>query len=121
MTGFLRRLTVAKFLFIYRNSATPTAPPSPEEMQAFLGLWGDWFQKFGPAIVDGGDGLKPHGRVLKPGGIVSDGPYVEAKEVIGGFSVIQAEDYDAAVVIARDCPINRIGGAIEIREFAGYT
>lgn len=113
--------TVAKYLFIYRNPAEPTAPPSPEEMQAFLGLWGDWFQKFGAAIVDGGDALKGTGRVLNPSGVVSDGPYVEAKEVIGGFSVIQADDYEGAVAAARECPISKIGGAIEIREFAGYT
>ncbi len=110
-----------KFLFIYHDPVEPRTPPSPEEMQAFLGLWGAWFQQFGPAIVDGGDGLMPTGRVLKPGGIVSDGPYVESKEVIGGYSVVQADTYDAAVAIARECPISKAGGTIEIREFAGYN
>ncbi len=82
---------------------------------------GQWFEKFGPSIVDGGDGLLPTGRVLQPTGVVSDGPYVEAKEMIGGYSVIQAETYEAAVEIARECPISKIGGAIEIRELAGYA
>jgi hypothetical protein len=54
-------------------------------------------------------------------GLVTDGPYVEAKEVIGGFSVVQADDYDAAAAIARECPIARVGGAVEVREFAGYN
>jgi hypothetical protein len=112
---------VAKFLFIYRDPAKPVAQPSPEEMQAFLGMWGEWFQKFGSWIVDSGDGLKPSGKVLKAGGTVTDGPYVEAKEVIGGFTVVQADDYDGALTMARECPIAKIGGAIEIREFAGYT
>jgi hypothetical protein len=112
---------MAKFMLLYRNPAEPAKPPSPEERQAFLGLWNEWFQKFGGAILDGGDGLKPGGRVLKPGGIVTDGPYVEAKEVIAGYSVIQAEDHEGAVAIARECPIARIGGAIEIREYAGYN
>lgn len=110
-----------KFLFVYRSPATAATPPSPEEMQAFLGMWGGWFQKFASAMVDGGDGLKPERRVLKPGGIVTDGPYVVAKEVIGGYSVVEAVDYDAAVAIARECPIAIAGGAIEIREFAGYN
>ncbi len=112
---------MAKYLFIYRNPSEVTAPPSPEEMQKVLQQWGAWFQKFGAAIVDGGDGLKPDGRMLKAGGIVSDGPYVEAKEVIGGFTIVQADDYDGALVIARECPLSLAGRTIEIREFAGYS
>ena len=73
------------------------------------------------ASETGGDALLPTGRVLKPGGEVVNGPYVEAKEVIGGFSVVEAEHYEAAVEIAKGCPIAKIGGAIEIREFAGYN
>jgi hypothetical protein len=112
---------MAKFMFVYRDSATPKAPPSPEEMQGFLAMWGDWFKKFGAAILDGGDGLKPTGKVLKAGGVVSDGPYVESKEVIGGYSVVQADTYEGAVAIAKECPIAKVGGTIEIREFAGYN
>ncbi len=112
---------MVKYMLIYRDSAEPRNPPSPEEMQGFLAMWGQWFEKFGPSIVDGGDGLLPTGRVLKPTGVVSDGPYVEAKEMIGGYSVVQADSYEAAVEIARECPIVKIGGAIEIRELAGYA
>ncbi len=112
---------MAKFLLLFRDSAEPRSQPSPEEMQSFLAMWGDWFQQFGPKILDGGDALLPTGRVLKPGGEVANGPYVEAKEVIGGYSVIDAEHYEGAVEIAKACPIVKIGGAIEIREFAGYN
>ncbi len=112
---------MAKFMLIYRNDAQPSTPPSPEEMQAFLGLWAQWFEKFPGAITDGGDGLKPTGRVLKAGGLVNDGPYVEAKEVIGGYSIVQADDYEGAVEIARACPMAAVGGDIEIRELAGYN
>ena len=55
---------------------------------------------------------------LVKAGIVTDGPYVEAKEVIASFSIIQADNYDAAVAIARECPPGHI---IEIRELAGYA
>jgi len=112
---------MAKFMLIYRDPATPQTPPAPEEMQAFLAMWGEWFQKCGAAILDGGDALKPTGKVLKAGGVVSDGPYAESKEVIGGYSVVQADNYEGAVAIARECPIARVGGAIEIRELAGYN
>jgi hypothetical protein len=108
---------MAKFLFIYREPTESRTRPSPEEMQALQAAWYGWMQKFGASIVPGGDGLKPTGRLLKAG-IVTDGPYVEAKEVIVSFAVIQADDYDAAVAIARECPP---GHTIEIREFAGYA
>jgi hypothetical protein len=107
---------MAKFLFIYRHSTDPRSRPSPEEMQALAGQWHAWMQKFGASIV-GGDGLKPSGRLVKAG-IVTDGPYVEAKEVIASFSIIQADNYDAAVAIARECPGDN---AIEIRQMGGYA
>ena len=58
---------MAKFLLIYRDSTEPRTQPSPEEMQGFLAMWGEWFQQFGPKILDGGDALLPTGRVLKAG------------------------------------------------------
>jgi hypothetical protein len=112
---------MAKFMLIYRDPAEPSQPPSPEEMQGFLAMWGEWFQQCGPSIVDGGDALNPTGRVLRAGGVVTDGPYVEGKEILGGYSVVQADSYEAALEIAKLCPIAKIGGQIEIREFAGYN
>ena len=108
---------MAKFLFIYRESTARRAKPPPEEMQAMAAAWGVWLQKFSPAMLPGGDGLKHTGRVLKAG-LVTDSPYVEAKEIIVSFSIIQADNYDAAVAIARACPP---GHTIEIRELAGYA
>ena len=108
---------MAKFLFIYRESTDRGARPSPEEMQALGAAWGKWLQKYSSAIVPGGDGVKHSGRVLRSG-IVTDGPYVEVKEIIVSFAIIQADNYDAAVAIARECPP---GHTIEIREFAGYA
>ena len=112
---------MAKFLFVYRESTDPRAKPSPEEMQALGAAWGTWMQQFSSAIV-GGDGLKRTGRVLKAG-LVTDGPYVEAKEVIASFSIIQADNYDAALAIVRECPAaaGSSGWSIEIREMFGYA
>lgn len=108
---------MAKFLFIYREPTEGQARPSPDEMQALQQAWYAWMQKFNSAILPGGDGLKPSGRIVKAG-LVSDGPYVEAKEIIVSFTIIEAADYDAAVAIARECPP---GHTIEVREFAGYA
>jgi hypothetical protein len=106
-----------KFLFIYRESTEPHTKPSPEEMQALQAGWYAWMQKYSSAILPGGDGLKHSGRVLK-GGLVTDGPYVEAKEIVVSFGIMQADNYDAALAIARECPP---GHTIEIRQLAGYV
>jgi hypothetical protein len=72
-------------------------------------------------IVDGGDGLKETGKVVKGGGIVTDGPLMEAKEILGGYSIIEAASYDRAVAIAHECPSVLFGGSVEIRELAGFN
>jgi|SRR6185312_9150611 len=108
---------MAKFLFLYRESTESRAKLSPEEMQALGGQWYAWMQKFSASILPGGDGLKPSGRLIKSG-LVTDGPYVEAKEIVVSFTLIAAASYDAAVAIARECPP---GHTIEIRELAGYA
>ena len=113
---------MAKFLFIYRESTESRPKPSPEEMQALQAAWYAWMQKFSSAIGAGGDGLKHSGRVLKAG-LVTDGPFVEAKEIIVSFGVIQADNYDAALAIVRECPAAAAssGWSIEIREMFGFA
>lgn len=115
---------MAKFLFIYRNPAEQDAsPPSPEMMQAILAAWGDWMAKVakGGNLIDGGDGLHPTGKIVRPGGLVSDGPFIEAKDLVGGYSLIQADSYDKAVEFAKICPILAHGGTVEVRELAGFN
>lgn len=112
---------MTKYLFIYRTP-TQAAPkqPSPDEMQAMFAQWRVWKEKFKQNILDVGDALKPGGKVLKAGA-VTDGPFIEAKEVLGGYSIVQAETYDQALDVARSCPMTFMPGAsIEIREMAGF-
>lgn len=114
-----------KFLFVYRGNAAEAASfqPSPEQMQALMASWGAWIEKFMKSgqMVDPGDALQHTGKVLRPGGVVTDGPFVEAKELLGGYSVIKVDTYDQAVAIARECPAHRDGNTIEIRELAGLA
>jgi hypothetical protein len=78
-------------------------------------------QKYSSAIVTG-DGLKRTGRLLKAG-LVTDGPYAEAKEILASFGVIQADNYDAALAIVRETPAADAasGWSIEIREMFGFS
>jgi len=112
---------MTKYLFIYRNPQSyETRQPSPEDVKAMFARWDAWKSKFKSNILDMGDGLKSTGKVLK-GGAVTDGPHVESKEVIGGYSIVQAESYDSAVAVARECPVSAMPGAyIEVREMAGF-
>jgi hypothetical protein len=53
---------------------------------------------------------------------VADGPFVEAKEVVGGFMIVSAENFDGAVEVVRACPaVHMPGVSLEIREMAGRS
>lgn len=111
---------MTKYLFLYRNPPSTDAPPSPEQMQQMLARWASWKEKFKKHVVDMGDGLKPGGKRLSAGEVI-DGPFSEAKEIVGGFSIIEAESYDQALQVARECPVVFLPGAsIEIREMMGF-
>jgi hypothetical protein len=66
-----------------------------------------------------GGGLKPGGKVLTASG-VTDGPFTEAKEIVGGYMLVSAESFDRALDVARESPgLMMPGSSIEIRELAG--
>ncbi len=111
---------MAKFLFIYRGKSEDSChEKSPEEMQAIMTTWGAWFEKVGAGMVSGGDALLPTGKLVR-GNTVTDGPFIEAKELVGGYSIVQGDSYDKAVEYAKTCPIIEEGGAVEVRELAGF-
>ncbi len=110
-----------KYLFLHRSQPGPSAPspdqkPSPEQMQAMMTKWNAWKEKFKDNIVDWGDKLKPGGKIVS-GSNVTDGPFVEAKEIIGGFMIVTATSLEEAVVIAQEMPAGP-GARIEVREMA---
>ena len=106
------------FLLIYRNDQSNRPMPSPEEMQAVTKKWMDWVGSIAARdrLIDRGNRLGSEGRVLKANDVITDGPYTEIKEVIGGYSLIKAENYDEAVEIAKGCPIFQFGGSVEVRD-----
>ncbi len=91
---------------------------SPEQMQERMGKWFAWNTKMTEAgVVKTGDALVPGGkRVTGENRTVTDGPFVESKELIGGYYIVQAKDYDGAIQIAQDFPDYDLGGTVEIRE-----
>jgi len=106
-----------KFLFLYRFPADDSPKPSsPEEMQAQYAAWSAWKAKFDKEVIPGEAPLKPGGAVVR-GGSVTDGPFIEAKEVMGSYCFVETTSLARAIEIAVACPINDVPGcSIEIRE-----
>ena len=108
------------FLFLFRADYTEYAKRSPEEMQSMTKKWMDWIGNIAAQnkLADRGNRLETDGRVIRPGSIVTDGPYCEIKESLGGYIVVKAESLDAAAEIAKGCPVYSIGGSVEVREIS---
>ena len=110
-----------KYMLLLHERAGEESDLSPEEIQGIIQKYRDWSQQMGEAgKLVGGDKLTDdNGKVLRPssGGVsVTDGPYAETKEVIGGYFQIEASDYAEAVEISKTCPHLAFGGKIEIRQ-----
>jgi hypothetical protein len=114
---------VTKFLFVYRNNSESYGTMSPEEMQQMLQKWTGWITEGLRKgwMLDAGDALKPEGRVVNAKKVVTDGPFIEVKEVVGGFSIVGADSLDAATELAKGCPIFQRGGTVEVRPLQGLT
>ena len=107
-----------EFVLIFRNNFKSFPEFSPEEMQANTKKWMDWIGGIAAQnkLSNRGNRLSNTGKVLRANNIVTDGPYAEIKESIGGYSIIKVESYDEAVEIAKGCPVLNLGGNVEVRE-----
>jgi len=114
-------MTTHKYLCLYRSSPSAASePPSPVQMQAMFAAFNAWKDKFKDSIHDLGTKLRPSGKVVAVSG-VTDGPYVEAKEVVAGYMILSVESYDAAVAVVREMPgIDMPGARVEIREMMSF-
>jgi hypothetical protein len=113
-----------KFVLLLRDSGRFDPNMSPDEMQAIVQRYVAWrarVEKNGQQHGHSITGHKLHdrqGRVLNGAGSalkITDGPYAEAQEVMGGLFVIDANSYEEVVELCKDCPHLEFG-SIEIRE-----
>ena len=112
-------MAVSEFLYLYRLPAdSPELPGSPRNMQERLQKWTTWFRDLEArgTLRAIGHPLEVGGAVLADGGrTVHDGPYAESKDIVLGYSVVQAEDLTEARAIAGGCPVLSYGGMVEVR------
>jgi hypothetical protein len=108
------------YMLLLHDSGTMPPEMSPAEIQAVIQRYVRWREKVqaGGRKVEGHKLADGHGRVMRSkagAALVTDGPYAEAREVIGGLFILEASSYDDAVALCQDCP-HLDFGTIEIRE-----
>lgn len=105
-----------KYLFLQWSVPVKREPPSPAQMQDMYAAFNAWKEKFKENILDMGGQLGPGGKVVTTSG-ATDGPFVEAKEIVGGYMLVSAESFDRALEVARESPgVMMPGSSVEIRE-----
>lgn len=112
-----------EFVLLFRQPDYDYSKASPEKMQSLTKKWQDWIGGIAAQgkLASSGPRLAMEGKVLKAGGIVTDGPFVEIKEKLGSFVIIKADSLDEATTLAHGCPAIDEGGSVEIRPvFSGY-
>jgi hypothetical protein len=110
-----------EFLLLFRRDfVNKEVQPDNKEFVAHLGRWQDWFERLAAEdkLATPPQHWDMKGKVVKANKSVTNGPYVEIKESIGGMIIIKASDYEEAAEIAQGCPILEFGGTVEIRKAA---
>ena len=108
--------TMNEFVMLIRLEGLPETNFSPEEMQAGMAVWEKWVNDIiaRDILVSRGNRLSNDSRTIRDGKVVTNGPFVETKEILGGYLIIRANSIDEAADIAKSAPI--VGsGSIEIR------
>lgn len=106
-----------RYLCIQRSQTGACEPPSPSQMQEMYAAFNRWKDTFGDNIEDMGGRLGGGSRVTTEG--ASDGPFVEAKEVVGGYMILTADNLEQAIEVARACPgVVSERSSVEVREIS---
>jgi len=113
-----------EYVMLYRSEQASMPKLTPEQTQEITKKWMEWIGNINAKgkLVDRGNRLEPGtGRVVKPSNLITNGPYAEIKETIGGFSIVRAESFEEVVEIAKGCPGLTVGGSVEIREVSNLS
>ena len=109
------------FLLFFRDTAPETYKVmSAEQHQQLLVRWNEWYESLAAAgKLRYGHPLEPDGRVVgRRGERVTDGPFAESKEAIGGYFFLNVANLREATEIARGCPSLKYGMTVEVRAVA---
>jgi len=113
----LKYKIMKEFMMIFRSEPKAWDELSPEQMQANTKKWQDWIggiaaqEKFVST-----NRLGYTGKTIKSNNVITDGPYTEIKEIVGGYMIVKTKDLNEAVEMAKGCPTLDIGGHVEVRD-----
>lgn len=109
---------MSKFMLLFWNNEGHSKSLSPERMQELMQAWMAWVEdlKQKGHLVQTGERLNANGKLVRgKSKTVTDGPYAEAKDTIGGYLILQAVDIEQAVQLAKNCPVLEGNGMVEVR------
>jgi hypothetical protein len=107
-----------KFMFLFRGGDThPQTANDSKEAKEYIQSWITWMQGLGQkGILVGAENLQRTGKQVNgKSKVVTDGPFIVAKEMVNGYIIVNAKDIDEAVEIAKGCPIFKENGKVEVR------
>ena len=110
---------MSKYMFLFRggDASRIDAQANPQEWQAHMMKWKAWMEdlaKQGKMLA--GEPLDKTGKVLTGRAKkITDGPFMEGKEIVGGYLIVNADGLDEAVGISKGCPIFEHDGSVEVR------
>ena len=112
---------MAEYMLFLHESPEDFKDYSPEEIQKIIMEYREWHERTAKdgTMIEGHKLTDEPGKVLRPDRgkvLVTDGPYSETKEVIGGMIIVKAANYDEAIEIAKSSPHLAYGGRIEVRQ-----
>jgi hypothetical protein len=108
-----------EYLFLFRGGDAMDAEKSPEQFQLHMQRWMEWMGDLASkGKLVGAQPLDSSGKIVKGNKkLVTDGPFMEGKEMVGGYMICKADNYDEAVDVSKGCPILEFDdGQIEVRE-----
>ena len=110
---------MTEFMFIYKGGDPAWKKNvSPQEMQATMAKWGEWIGGLQASgnLSTGGAPLEGFGKNVSADGVVTDMSLAEVKELVGGYSIVKAENIEKALEFAKTCPVFSDGGSyVEVR------
>src|SRR5262245_8886320 len=108
---------MSDFVFLYRPPAGPE--PTAQQIAEVMPKWMAWMKSMDDRghLKAAGNPLQRTGKIVKgKQRLVTDGPFAESKDLINGYTLIQANDLTEAAELAKGCPLLEGGGAVEVRQ-----
>ncbi len=106
---------MSEFVYLYRGGDRSNSPQQAEQV---MQKWVAWMNELGEKghLKDRGQPLELTGKVVRDKqGVITDGPYAESKDIVGGYTLVAAKDLAQAAELSKGCPIFESGGIVEVR------